>query len=321
MPDSPDERLAMKILIMGAGAIGAYFGVRLHQAGEEVVFCARGRNLQALRERGLELKSPRGDFHGPVQATDSPRGAGPYDLILFCVKMYDTDAAAKLLAGCLAPGGAILTLQNGVESEARLAEYFGRDAIMAGCARAGVELVAPGKVLHVTTGVIEYGELDGRETPRAQRIAEAFKRAGIFGELVSDIFSFRWSKLLWNSAFNTVTTLTRRTVGEVLEDPAGAALIRTLMNETLMVAQADGAKLGPDRIETLLEHSRKNLRALKTSTRQDYDRGTRLEYDALSGGVVRAARRHRVAVPAMESVHALLALLDRSRAQASSSKP
>jgi 2-dehydropantoate 2-reductase len=183
---------------------------------------------------------------------------------------------------------------------------------MAGCARAGVELFAPGKILHLTTGVIEYGELDGGETSRARKIADAFKRAGIYGELVADILTFRWSKLLWNAAFNTVTTLTRRTVGEVLDDVGGAALIRTLMNETLAVAQADGAKLGPDRIETLLEHSRKNLRALKTSTRQDYDRGTRLEYDALSGGVVRAAHRLQVAVPAMETVHALLKLLDES---------
>jgi len=312
----------MKILVMGAGAIGAYFGARLHQAGEEVVFCARGRNLQALKEHGLDVKSPRGDFQGLVRATDNPREFAPYDLILFCVKVYDTEAAAQSLAGCLAAGGAILTLQNGVESEARLAEYFARDAIMAGCARAGVELVTPGEVHHFTTGVIEYGELDGRETTRALKIAEAFRRAGIFGELVSDIFTFRWSKLLWNSAFNTVTTLTRRTVGEVLEDPAGAALIRTLMNETLAVARADGAKLGPDRIETLLEHSRKNLRALKTSTRQDYDRGARLEYDALSGSVVRAAHRHNVAVPAMETVHTLLKLLDRrTSAQATSSKP
>lgn len=305
----------MKILVMGAGAIGAYFGARLHQAGEEVVFCARSRNLQALRENGLDLKSPRGDFHGRVTATDIPREFAPYDLVLFCVKAYDTDGAAKSLTGCLAPGGAILTLQNGVESEARLAEYFGREAIMAGCARAGVELVAPGKILHVTTGVIEYGELHGGETPRALKIADAFRRAGIFGELVTDIFSFRWSKLLWNAAFNTVTTLTRRTVGEVLDDPEGAALIRTLMDETLAVAQADGARLGPDRIESLLEHSRKNLRALKTSTRQDYDRGARLEYDALSGGVVRAAHRLKVAAPAMEAVHALLKLLDCSIAR------
>jgi 2-dehydropantoate 2-reductase len=229
--------------------------------------------------------------------------------------MYDTDSAAKSIAECLAPGGAILTLQNGVESQSRLGGYFARDAIMAGCARVGAELVAPGKIVHLTTGVIEYGELDGRETPRALKIAATFQRAGIFGQLVADIFTFRWSKLLWNSAFNTVTTLTHRTVGGVLDDPDGARLIRTLMDEALAVAQAAGAKLGVERIESLLEHSRQNLRALKTSTQQDYDRGARLEYDALSGGVVRAARRHHLAVPAMEAVHALLKLLDRSLAK------
>jgi len=173
-----------------------------------------------------------------------------------------------------------------------------------------VILVAPGAVMHTALGVIEFGELDGRELPRTRRIADAFRRAGIFGELTNDIFTFRWSKLLWNAAFNTVTTLTHRTVGEVLGDPEGARLIRTLMEETLAVARADGAKLGPDRIEALLEHSRMNLRALKTSTQQDFDRGGRLEYDALSGGVVRAAQRLGVDVPAMRTVHALMKLLD-----------
>lgn len=312
----------MKILVMGAGAVGAYFGVRLHQAGEEVIFGARGRNLQALKEHGLDLTSPLGDFRGAVRATDDPRESAPYDLILFCVKMYDTDAAAQSLAGCLAPDAVILTLQNGVESEVRLAEYFGRNAIVAGCARVGAELVAPGKIVHMTTGVIEFGELDGGETPRAQTIADAFRRAGIFGELVSDIHTFRWSKLLWNAAFNTVATLTRRTVGEIIEDADGMRLIRTLMNETLAVARADGAKLGPDRIESLLEHSQKNLHALKTSTQQDFERGKRLEYDALSGAVVRVAHRHNLTVPAMEAVNAALALLDRViGAQAISSKP
>ena len=308
----------MKILIMGAGAVGAYFGARLHQAGEEVVFGARGRNLQALKEHGLELKSPRGDFHGPVRATDDPREFAPYDLILFSVKMYDTDTAAQSLEGCLVSGGAILTLQNGVESESRLEKYFPRDAIMAGCARVGAELAAPGKIIHMTTGVIEFGELDGRETPRARKVADTFRRAGIFGELTADIFTFRWSKLLWNAAFNTVTTLTHRTVGEVLDDPVGARLIRALMDETLSVARADGAKLGPDRIEALLEHSRMNLRALKTSTQQDFDRGGRLEYDALSGSVVRAGERLGVDVPAMRTVHALMGLLDMRAARVGS---
>jgi len=306
---------------MGAGAVGAYFGARLQQAGEDVIFAARGRNLEALQASGLELKSPGGDFHGAVRATETPREFAPYDLIIFTVKVYDTDAAAQSLAGCLAREGAILTLQNGVESERRLEEYLPRDSIMAGCARVGAELVAPGKIVHMTTGVIEFGELDGRERPRTHAIADAFQRAGIYGELCPDIFSMRWSKLLWNAAFNTVTTLAHRQVGEVLDAPDAARLIRTLMDETLAVACADGAKLGPDRIEALLEHSRKNLRALKTSTQQDFDRGGRLEYDALSGCVVRAAARLGVEVPAMRTVHALIGLLDQSNRQTTSSNP
>ncbi len=174
----------------------------------------------------------------------------------------------------------------------------------------GVELIGPAEVLHLSTGVIEFGEVHGRETPRAAKIAAAFHRAGILGELVSDLVTFRWSKLLWNSAFNTMTTLTRRTVGELLDDPESLLLIRTLMTETFRVAKAEGAKLGPHRIEELIEHSRKHLRALKTSTLQDLERGKRLEYDALSGAVVRAADRHDIPVPAMKTVHALLKLLD-----------
>src|ERR1700674_5259104 len=169
---------------MGAGAVGGYFGARLQEAGEEVVFCARGENLRALKERGIEVESFRGDLRlENVNATADPRESAPYDLILFCVKAYDTDVAARLIDGCLNAGGAILTLQNGIESESRLAERFGIASVMGGNARVGVELVAPGKIVHHSTGAIEFGELDGSNSARALRIADTFRRAGIFGQL------------------------------------------------------------------------------------------------------------------------------------------
>ena len=299
---------------MGAGAVGGYFGARLQEAGEEVVFCARGENLRALKERGIEVESFRGDLRlENVNATADPRESAPYDLILFCVKAYDTDVAARLIDGCLNAGGAILTLQNGIESESRLAERFGIASVMGGNARVGVELVAPGKIVHHSTGAIEFGELDGSNSARALRIADTFRRAGIFGQLVADIRPRRWYKLLWNSAFNPVTTITRRRVGDLLDDPDGLRLVRTLMEETLAVARADGAALTADHIDELLAHSERNLRALKTSTHQDFERGKRLEYEALSGAVMRAARRHGIAAPATEVVYALLKLLDGSR--------
>jgi 2-dehydropantoate 2-reductase len=303
----------MKILVMGAGAVGGYFGARLQAAGEEVVFCARGENLRALREHGIEITSIRGDLKLRVTATDTPRTDAPYDLVLFCVKFYQLESAAQQLNGCLGPGGAILSLLNGVESEARLAEIFGRESVLGGNARLGVELVAPGKIVHISTGHLEFGELDGRITDRARNYATAFERAGILGSLSDRIMTIRWDKLIWNSAFNTVTTLTRRTVGEVLDDPSGLELVTALMRETLRVAQADGAQLGEDRVEAFLAHSRKNLRALKTSTQQDLERGKPLEYEALSGAVLRAARRHRIDVPATQTVYALLKLLDSFR--------
>ncbi|HEY6421374.1 MAG TPA: 2-dehydropantoate 2-reductase [Candidatus Binataceae bacterium] len=301
----------MKILVMGAGAIGCYFGARLQAAGEEVVFCTRGEHLRAMRERGLEVASIRGDLKLPlVKAIERPAEIAPYDLVLFCVKAYDTEAAGRAIAGCLKPGGAILTLQNGVENEARLAAIFGADAVMGGNARAGVELVAPGRIAHLSTGHIDFGELDGRESERSRACAEAFRRAGILGELTPRIMTLRWDKLIWNSAFNAVTTLTRRRVGEILDDPESLNLVRTLMTETLTVARAEGADLGDDRIDHYLAHSQKNLRGLKTSTQQDFEHGKRLEHEALSGAVVRAARRHGLSVPATESVYALLRLLD-----------
>jgi len=301
----------MKILVMGAGAVGAYYGARLQEAGERVIYCARGENLRALQAHGLEIKSPRGDLALRVEATARPADFAPYDLVLFCVKVYDTDAAAESIKGCIAPGGGVLTVQNGVENEDRLIELLGDGVVLGGNARIGAELVAPGKVVHVSNGYIDFGELDGRETPRAKAYADALRRAGILGEFTPRIRALRWEKLMWNAAFNTVTALTRQSVGAVLDDPDSRALVRALMTEVTKVARAEGAEIPEQRVDQLIHHSEQHLKAVRTSTLQDFERGKRLEYEALAGAVVRAARRHGIAVPASETVYALLKLLDR----------
>jgi 2-dehydropantoate 2-reductase len=306
--------VAMKILVMGAGAVGAFYGARLQQGGEDVVLCARGENLRALKEKGLEINSFKGDVKVAVKATDNPREFAPYDLILFAVKSYDTEASARQLEGCLSPDGILMTIQNGVENEEILCRFFPREAVMGGNSRVGAELVAPGKILHTAIGVIEFGELDGRETPRAKRLAEVFKRAGIFGELTADLKTIRWYKLMGNVSTNSVSALTRTTLGQMLEDSEGYNLVRTLMLETLAVGRAEGAKVTDDRVDLQLQQIQKNLNvyAIKTSTLQDLEKGKRLEYDAISGAVVRAAKRHGMRVPATETVYTLLKLLDKS---------
>jgi 2-dehydropantoate 2-reductase len=146
-------------------------------------------------------------------------------------------------------------------------------------------------LVHLSSGHIDFGELDGRESDRAKAIAEIFRRAGIMGELSHNIMLLRWDKLVWNGAFNTVTTLTRRRVGALLDDPEGLRLVCKLMREIIDAARAEDYQIGYERIDSYLEHPRKNLRELKTSTQLDLERGKRLEYEALAGAVVRAARR------------------------------
>jgi 2-dehydropantoate 2-reductase len=243
----------MKILVMGAGAVGAYYGARLQASGEDVVFCARGEQLRALKEQGLEIKSIQGDLKLRVKATERPADFAPYDLILFAVKSYDTEAGAQQLEGCLAKDGALMTIQNGVENEEILCKFFPRDAVMGGNSRGGAEVVAPGKVLHTALGRIEFGELDGRETPRAQHVAEIFRRAGIFGELTTDLKTIRWHKLMGNNSTNSVGTLSRTTLGQMLADPDGFALVRTLMIETVIVGRAEGANMSEERVDPYLQ--------------------------------------------------------------------
>jgi 2-dehydropantoate 2-reductase len=302
----------MRILVMGAGAVGAFYGARLQAAGEDVVLCARGENLRALQQTGLEIKSFEGDLKVKVKATDQPREFAPYDLILFAVKSYDTEQAARQLEGCLGRDGILMTIQNGVENEEVLCRFFPRESVMGGNSRVGAEMVAPGKVVHTAIGVIEFGELDGRETPRAQRLAEVFKRARILGELATDLKTIRWYKLMGNNSTNSVSALTRTTLGQMLEDAEGFRLVRTLMLETLAVGRAEGAKVSDDRVDAQLQQIQKALNAyeIKTSTLQDLEKGKRLEYEAISGAVVRAARRHGISVPVTETVYALLKLLD-----------
>jgi 2-dehydropantoate 2-reductase len=302
----------MKILVMGSGAIGAFYGAWLQRAGDEVYFCARGEHLRALNERGLEVKSISGDFHLAVRASSDPRELAPYELILFCVKSQDTLSAAKQLIGCLAEGGAVLTLQNGVENEALLCEVFPREQVMGGNARVGAEIPAPGKLLHTVGGNAEIGELDGRMSERVLRIAESFRRAGVLGEVSEDLLTIRWHKLMGNNGTNTVCTLGRCSVGAALADPEGVKLVRQLFLETVWVGKAEGAKLTEEQADRQLAQMKKypNLMSVRPSTLQDYEKGKRLEYDAITGAILRAARRHDIAVPATETVHALLKLLD-----------
>lgn len=304
----------MRVLVVGAGAVGGYFGVLLARGGHEVAFVARGANLAALRAQGLRVELPGGEtwqLDAPI-AVEDPAGAPPADLILVCVKSYDTAAAAKALRPAIRPDTIVLSLQNGIENEDVLASVLDLPPLMLALTQIGVALTAPGVVHFSGRGNILFGEPDGRASARAETVRAALAKAGIPVEVRADIQVAVWEKLAWNAGFNAVTTITRTTVAEALAVPATRDLIVTAMEEVDAVATALRILVRRRRTERVLADSTNALPDFQTSMLQDLLRGRRLEYDAITGAVVRAAERAGVAVPVNRALLALLARLDPS---------
>ena len=301
----------MRVLVFGAGAVGGYFGARLAEGGHEVTFVARGENLDALRRDGLTVRlGDRALRLSPVSAVRDPVDAPRPELVLVCVKSYDTAAAAAALRPVVTADTILLSLQNGIENEDILARELGLAPLMVACTRIGVALVAPATIEYSGRGTIVFGEVDGLETPRARRVAAMLAAAGVPYELRSDVLVPAWEKLAWNAGFNAVTTLTAATVAEVLAEPASRDLVVAAMEETDAVATAFGIPVRRLRTEAVLADSVAGLPDFETSMLQDYRRGRRLEHDAINGAVVRAAARVGVPVPVNQVLLALLARID-----------
>jgi 2-dehydropantoate 2-reductase len=298
----------MRVLIYGTGAVGGYFGARFARGGDDVTFVARGATLAALRERGLVVELPDDRWQiAPASAVDSPAAAPCPDLVLVCVKSYDTPAAADALRGVVGPETICLSLQNGIENEDILAHRLGVPPLMVAFTRIGVAMPEPGRVVYSGRGEIVFGEPDGTRSPRAERLAAALAKAGIPHQLRSDVLVGAWEKLAWNAGFNAVTTLTGTTVAQVLAHPGIRELVIAAMEEVDAVATAAGVPVRRRRTAVVLADSVSGLPDFETSMLQDFRRGRRLEHDGITGAVVRAAGRGGVPVPVNRT---LLALLD-----------
>ena len=301
----------MRVLVLGAGAVGGYFGARLAEGGHDVTLVARGENLDALRRDGLSVRLADRTMHlSPVHAVREPADAPRPALVLVCVKSHDTPAAAAALRPVVSADTIVLSLQNGIENEEILARELALPPLMVACTRIGVALVAPATIEYSGRGTIVFGEVDGRETPRARQVAATLAAAGVPYELRSDILVPAWEKLAWNAGFNAVTTLTQATVAQVMAQPASRGLVVATMEEVDAVATALGVPVRRSRTEAVLADSVAGLPDFETSMLQDYRRGRRLEHDALNGAVVRAAARVGISVPVNRVLLALLARLD-----------
>jgi 2-dehydropantoate 2-reductase len=306
----------MRILVMGVGGLGGYFGGLLARSGADVTFVARGANLQALQAQGLTVRSVHGDFALRVQACASPVGLPPADVVLFCVKTYDVTAAAALLQPVVAAHTVFLTLQNGVDTPYDLQTAFGRGTVLAGITRIGSTLIEPGVIAQPTTDrAIEFGSLDGQTLSQVEAVYRLLSGAGIPAVVAADIQKSLWEKLVYISAFSGLATLTRLTVAEVLGQTPTRDLYRTTMQETATVAWAESINVAPDIVERTMHYLDTSGDPGESSMAVDFQHRRRIEVEAIHGAVVRHGQRVQVPTPVNATIYAALVVMDQYNRQ------
>jgi len=300
----------MRIAVIGTGGIGGPYGASLAKAGADVTFVARGAHLAAMRESGLRIEGDRGEkLVRPAQATDDIAGIGPVEYVLLCVKLWDVESAGEQIRPIVGPGTAVVPLQNGVDSAERLVPILGREAVMGGTAFVTGSIVAPGVVRQTGTyQQMTFGELDGRASPRGERLRDLCAAAGFEGILSPDVRVPIWEKFLVLVPLANVNALTREPLGRYRADPDLWALVEASISETEAVGRAEGVALKPDAVEKGLAMIRSMPDHHMTSMGNDLLRGNRLELPWFAGKVVELGRRHGIATPVNDFVYAALKL-------------
>jgi 2-dehydropantoate 2-reductase len=297
----------MKVAVLGAGGVGGYFGGRLAEAGADVHFLARGAHLRALQERGLRVRSTLGDISIPVNAADDPAAIDPCDYVLFCVKSFDTDEVAGRIGSLIHQGTAVVSLQNGIDNEEKIASAIGWEHVMGGAAFLFSTIAEPGVIAHTGGPArIVFGELGGQRTARAERLLELFVEARVDADLSTDIRSVLWNKFAFICAQAGLTASVRLPIGEIREVPESWTMFRRIVKEVAAVAAADGVVIGREAIDRHVAFAREIEGSTTSSLHYDLTHGRRMELEALHGTVVRLAGARGVAVPVSEAIYAIL---------------
>ncbi len=314
--------------VVGAGAIGAYVGASLARGGAEVALIARGPHLAAMRERGVEVRSERGDFHARVTATDDTAQVGPVDCVLIALKAHQIAPLLPAIDRLRHAGTRIVAMQNGipwwyfqrhggpheglvlqtVDPGGRLAAAFDPDLVVGCVIYSSTEIEAPGVIRHTEGTRYTLGRPDGGSDPGLEAISAAFAAGGLKAPVERDLRAQIWVKLLGNAAFNPISALTRATMAGILREPGTEALVREMMAECVALARALGLEL-PITIDKRIDGARR-VGEHKTSMLQDVEAGRPFELDCMTGAVVELGALLGVPTPAARHVYALAALLD-----------
>jgi 2-dehydropantoate 2-reductase len=301
---------------MGSGGVGGVFGGRLAAGGCDVTFVARGAHLAALRSNGLLIENETlGNTRvQPLKVTDDPLSAGTPDLILFGVKLWDTESVARSLKPIVGPRTAVLSLQNGVIKDDILRSVFGDAAVMGGAAYVGSHVARPGVIRQVgTIQRMVFGEYDGGPSARAQALLAAALKAGLQAELSPDIRRTLWEKYAFLVGLSGTTAAMRSTIGPVRDHPQTRAFLFDLMQEAVAVGRALGVNLPEHYAQDRLAFADSVPATMDSSLHNDLKNGNRLEVEWLAGGVVQLGKKVGVATPCNRAVWDMLALYAQGR--------
>ena len=300
----------MKVAVMGAGAVGCYYGAMLARAGHEVVLIGRPAHVEAVRASGLRLEAQSFDEHVPMAAGTEPDAVQGADLVLFCVKSTDTEAAAAQIAPHLAPGALVLTLQNGVDNDERARSVLRDHEVAAAVVYVATGMAGPGHVKHNGRG-----ELVIAPSARGEEVAQALRAAGVPTEISDNVRGALWAKLVLNCAYNALSAITQLPYGVLVKNDGVPGVLRDVVAECLAVARAEGVTI-PGDIDAAVAGIARTMPAQFSSTAQDLARGKRSEIDHLNGFVLRRGEALGVPVPANRLLWTLVRLLEDKPARA-----
>jgi 2-dehydropantoate 2-reductase len=305
----------MRIVAMGTGGVGGYFGARLARGGHDVAFVARGRQLEAIRAHGLRVESPLGDLHLPdVEVTDDPAELGKADLVLFGVKLWDTEASASLIKPLLAEHTAVVSFQNGVVKDDILRRTLGAGHVVGGLCYIAATIAEPGVIRHSgTLQKLVFGEYDGTTSPRVREFYEASAGSGIDVEVSDQIERAIWEKFVFLVGLSGTTSTSRTTIGPIRDHRRARTFLRDVMDEVVQVARAQGVPLPADYADDRLAFIDQVPATMTSSMHHDLGRGNRLEVAWLSGDVVERGAALGVPTPCNRAIMDILSVHSEGR--------
>jgi 2-dehydropantoate 2-reductase len=294
---------SVKVAVMGAGAVGCYYGGMLARAGNEVTLIGRDKHVDAVRRDGLRLQAQAFDEKVQLEASTEPAAVAGADLVLFCVKSPATEGAGLAMKDALDQDAAVLTLQNGVDNAERLAAALGREVIPA-VVYVATEMAGPGHVRHHGRGELVIGR-----SAASPRVAAVMRPAGIPVEISENVAGALWAKLVVNCAYNALSAITQLPYGRVVAGEQVPQVMRDVVDECLAVARASGITI-PGNLHAAVMKIAETMPGQQSSTAQDLARGRSTEIDHLNGVVVRKGEALGVPVPANRTLLALVKLLE-----------